>query len=232
MTINQGTQLWLPKLVGRAYDDLMDPTLDYKMPRIHGLMATVLILHCGGSKAGSIRTALMGIAGEQIVARLRTTLYGQLLQQEIGFFDATQSGELISRLGSDTTVVKQAIATSWAEVVLGMVKLSIAIGLMVSISPSLASLTVTSTVVIFVLCIPFGRLLGKLSKEFQDKLGQAQSWPTEILGAMRTVPSFVAEEKEAHRYASLIGTNLVMLFVVVPNGVQRVLGGKFLLFLG
>ena len=86
MTINQGTQLWLPKLVGRAYDDLMDPTLDYKMPRIHGLMATVLILHCGGSKAGSIRTALMGIAGERIVARLRTTLYGQLLQQEIGFF--------------------------------------------------------------------------------------------------------------------------------------------------
>ena len=147
--------------------------------------------------------------------------------KKLVFFDATQSGELISRLGSDTTVVKQAIATSWAEVVLGMVKLSIAIGLMVSISPSLASLTVTSTVVIFVLCIPFGRLLGKLSKEFQDKLGQAQSWPTEILGAMRTVQSFVAEEKEAHRYASLIGTNLVMLFVVVPNGVQRVLGGKF-----
>ena len=212
MTINQGTQLWLPKLVGRAYDDLMDPTLDHdnKMPRIHGLMATVLILHCGGALAGSIRTALMGIAGERIVARLRTTLYAQLLQQEIGFFDATQSGELISRLGSDTTVVKQAIASSWAEVVLGMVKLGIAIGLMVSISPSLASLTVTSTVVIFVLCIPFGRLLGKLSKEFQDKLGQAQSWPTEILGAMRTVQSFVAEEKEAHRYASLIGTNLAV----------------------
>ena len=102
MTINQGTQLWLPKLVGRAYDDLMDPPLDHnKMPRIHGLMATVLILHCGGALAGSIRTALMGIAGERIVARLRITLDAQLLHQEIGFFDATPSGEFISRLGSD-----------------------------------------------------------------------------------------------------------------------------------
>ena len=104
-----------------------------------------------------------------------------------------------------------------------MVKWGIAIGLVVSISPSPASLTVGNTVVIFVLCIPFGRLLGQLSKEFQDKLGQAQSWPTEILGAMRTVQSFVAEEKEAHHYASLIGTNLSVCscFFVRTSGRNR-----------
>lgn len=206
MIYNQVSQLILPQMVGHAYDDLVDPEVTDKMSRINRIMLQVLLIHCSGAMAGGCRTALMGIAGERIVARLRTSLYSSILKQEIAFFDATKSGELVSRLGSDTTVVKRAISSSWAEVLLGFVRLIAAISLMFWISGKLAAVTLGSTFAIFMLCLPFGRYLGKLSKMYQDTLGEAQNYPTETIGAMRTVQSFAAEEREAKRYASKIGT--------------------------
>lgn len=206
MIYNQVSQLVLPQMVGHAYDDLVDPEVTDKMSRINRIMLQVLLIHFSGALSGGCRTALMGIAGERIVARLRTCLYSSILKQEIAFFDATKSGELVSRLGSDTTVVKRAISSSWAEVLLGFIRLIAAISLMFWISGKLAAVTLGSTFAIFILCLPFGRYLGKLSKMYQDTLGEAQNYPTETIGAMRTVQSFAAEEREAQRYASKIGT--------------------------
>ena len=206
--MGQVAQLILPQMVGRAYDVLVHPTtpMDEKMPHINRIMATVLFIHVASSLAGGIRSSLTGIAGECIVTRLRNTLYSNILRQEIAFFDATKSGELISRLGSDTTVIKQAISNSWHEVLLGFIRLLASITLMFWISPQLAAVTIGSTFAIFLLCLPFGQAMGKLSKLYQDTLGEAQNYPTETIGAMRTVQSFAAEEREAKRYASLIGT--------------------------
>jgi len=205
MCYNQITSLLLPRMIGDAYDDLMDPTISNKMASINRIMLTVVLLHFSAAIAGCFRSAIMGIAGERIVARLRSSLYASMLQQEIAFFDATQSGELVSRLGSDTTVVKQAISSSWAEVSLGLIKLIAAITLMLWISPRLAGVTMGSTMTVFVICAPLGKYMGKLSKKYQDVLGEAQNYPTEILGAMRTVQSFTAEERETERYISKIG---------------------------
>jgi len=206
MTFSQVSQLGIPLLVGRAYDDLVDPDLvDNKMDSINRLMFWALIIHLAGAVASGFRSTLMGIAGERIVARMRTTLYASILQQEIAFFDATKSGELVSRLGSDTMVVKRAIASSWAEVVLGLIRLVATLALMFLISPKLAGLTVGSTFGVFIVCLPFGRKMGKLSKAYQEVLGEAQNFPTEVIGAMRTVKSFGAETREAGRYSEKIG---------------------------
>ena len=57
------------------------------MSAINRAMILVLILHCGGMLAGFVRSALMGIVGERVVARLRNQLYAAILKQEIAFFD-------------------------------------------------------------------------------------------------------------------------------------------------
>mmetsp|Transcript_29852 Transcript_29852/g.69546 ORF Transcript_29852/g.69546 Transcript_29852/m.69546 type:complete len:641 (+) Transcript_29852:87-2009(+) len=207
MIFNQVTQLILPQWIGKAYDDLVNPELSQsaKLDNINKIMVAVLCTHVAGSLAGGVREAVMSIAGERMVTRLRTSIYRQLLQQEIAFFDATASGELTSRLGSDTTVVKQALSSSWAEVLLDFVKLVAAILLMVHISPRLAGVTLGSIVAVFVVCLPFGKAMGRLSKAYQDVLGKAQNLPTEALSSMRTVHSFAAEQREAARYEEKIG---------------------------
>jgi ABC-type multidrug transport system fused ATPase/permease subunit len=224
MIFSQGAQLYIPLLIGKAYDDLVDnnndnatdmaaeaaddtdtATTDTTMASINTLMFWALATHVSAACASGLRSTLMGIAGERVVARMRTTLYSSILRQEIAFFDATQSGELVSRLGSDTMLVKRAIASSWAEVVLGFLRLVATLALMFVISPKLAGWTIGSTFTVFVACLPFGKTMGKLSKAYQETLGEAQNFPTEVIGAMRTVKSFGAEEREAHRYQQKIG---------------------------
>merc|ERR1719162_1478577 len=103
MVISEATTLIVPIVLANAYDAVINPTLTSaeRMSTVNNNMLWVIILHFGGSFLSFVRTALLQIAGERVVARLRIKLYSKILSQEISFFDETKSGELVSRLGSD-----------------------------------------------------------------------------------------------------------------------------------
>jgi ABC-type multidrug transport system fused ATPase/permease subunit len=152
-----------------------------------------------------IRASIMGAAGVRIVARTRNRLYGCIMKQEVAFFDVTKTGELASRLGSDTGLLEEGISTALPEVMIGFIVVNVSIAIMLWISWKLALMMIGFFVFILALSIPFGSFLGKLSKSYQDALGLAQTHSTEALGAIRTVQSFAAEEKELNRYTNVIG---------------------------
>jgi ABC-type multidrug transport system fused ATPase/permease subunit len=201
----EATGLYNPLVIGKAYNYLVDQSLDNPMKEINRVMITVLVIHFTGVAAAFVRTAMMGAAGERIVSRLRNNLYSSILRQEIAFFDSTKTGELVSRLGSDTTLIQGATSNAIPEVILGITKVIFCMALMFWISPKLAGVTLGSTFLLFSLCIPFGNIIGALSRQYQDALGEAQTYSTESLGAMRTVQSFAAEDRERQRYANKIG---------------------------
>ena len=207
MTGSEAVGLYNPLLVADAYDFLVNPTLtpSERMDEINSTMALVLILMGASVVGGFVRGAIMQSAGERIVARLRNQLYACILRQEIAFFDQTKTGELVSRLGSDTTLLQQGTSTALPEVILNLVKLLVSVGLMFWISSTLAAVTLAAVFVIFCISVPFGRWIGALSKRYQDKLGQAQTHSTEALGGMRTVQAFAAEVREQERYRHDIG---------------------------
>jgi ABC-type multidrug transport system fused ATPase/permease subunit len=203
----EATGLYNPLLVANAYDDLVDPTLSSadRLLEINRTMTRVLIIHTAGVLGGFVRSAMMQVAGERVVARLRNRLYARILSQDVGFFDVHRTGELVSRLGSDTALLQTATSQAGPEVLLGLVKLGVSMGLMIWISLPLAGATLGTVVVIFAVSLPFGKWIGSLSKAYQDALGQAQTHSTEALGAIRTVQSFAAEEREQTRYRDKIG---------------------------
>jgi len=219
MLISEGTSLYTPLLLGNAYDDLVDNSLSDadKMSSIGSTMVIIISLHVGGMVSGFIRGSLTGAVGERVVARLRNHLFGSILKQEISFFDEHKSGELVSRLGSDTTLVQQATSSAVPEVVLGIMKVFVCITLMFWVSPQLAGVTTASTLFIFLVCIPFGKKIGSLSKLYHDALGNAQNSSTEALGSIRTVQSFAAEEREKKRYKDAIGDPSDTRFWLPPS---------------
>jgi ATP-binding cassette subfamily B protein len=199
--------LYNPILLAQAYNALVDPSLttSERQSDINRVMVIAIAIHFSAVLAGFFRLSIMTVAGERVVARLRNNLYSSLLKQEIAFFDDHKTGELVSRLSSDTTLVQQAVSQAVPEVMLGVVKLVTAIGLMFWLSPKLAGVTIGFTFLIFCVCAPFGQLLGNLARKYQDALGEAQTYSTEALGGMRTVLSFASEDRERKRYASKIG---------------------------
>ncbi|GKY99873.1 hypothetical protein MPSEU_000941000 [Mayamaea pseudoterrestris] len=205
MVAAEALTLITPLLLAQAYNFLVDPALTNTMAQINRVMGLVLILHFSGVVASFLRTSIMNAVGERVVARLRNQLYSCILSQDIAFFDAHKTGELVSRLSSDTTLLQQATSLSVPECVVGVVKAIVSLALMFWISPSLAGVTLGFIFIIFCLAMPFGKLMGRLSKQYQDVLGLAQTHSTEALGAMRTVQSFAAEDRERTRYQTYIG---------------------------
>jgi len=207
MVASEGLTLYIPLRLANAYDFLVEPGLaaGERMGRINRIMVSVVALHLASVAANFLRSAVLGAVGERVVARLRNQLYGAILRQEIAFFDEHKTGELVSRLGSDTTLLQQATSMACPEVVLGITKLFVSMGLMFWISASLAAVTLGFVFIVFCLAFPFGKWMGSLSKTYQNVLGEAQTHSTEALGAMRTVQSFAAEDRERKRYRNVIG---------------------------
>ena len=211
MIVTESTSLLIPIFLSVAYDVLLMVNTnnanddESRMSEINRIMILVLAVHFGGIACAFIRSCIMTTAGERIVARLRNRLYSKLLSQEIAFFDGTKTGELVSRLSSDTQLMQQAISQAVPEVILGVIKLIVSIALMFWISVPLAGVTLGCTIVVFLTSIPFGKVLGDLSKQYQNALGQAQVCSTEALGGIRTVQSFSAEDRERQRYSDKIG---------------------------
>eukprot|EP00986_Skeletonema_menzelii_P013069 scaffold7403_cov132-Skeletonema_menzelii.AAC.5 len=197
----------LPIIIARAYNALVDQSLDQseRTYAINFTMMLVFILTLVGSTMGWFRLCIQGLAGERVVARLRLGMYKSVLSQDMSFFDETKSGEVVSRLGSDATLLQGSLSSGIPELLSGVVRAIICIILMFYLSAKLTGMTLGGVFVIFLLSFPLGKCLKTLSRLYQNTLGEAQTRSTEALGAPRTVQSFVAEEKELNRYAEKIG---------------------------
>jgi len=139
------------------------------------------------------------------VARLRLRLYDSVLKQEIGFYDENKTGEIVSRLGSDTQLFQTMISQFAPESLVGILTVILSLILMYNINAKLTSMTIGGLLLLCMIAIPFGQKLAALSKLYQNVLGEAQTRSTEALGSIRTVQSFAAEAKELKRYLEKVG---------------------------
>lgn len=153
---NEATNLITPLIVGNAFDALINPKLDdeERMDKINHWMLIAVIITILGIVASFCKAMMQGVIGERIVARLRCNLYGRILQQEIAFFDEHKSGELVSRLGSDTTLLQMVVSQSLPEVITQFAKVVAALLLMFYISSKLAGLALGGVLIIFMICLP------------------------------------------------------------------------------
>jgi len=223
-----GVNLVVPIVIARAYDALVDPTFDddERGTVINRTMTLVLVFTAVGSILGWIRGFLQGLIGERVVARMRLQLYRSVLFQDIAFFDEHKSGEIVSRLGSDATLLQASLSTSVPEVLSGLSKAIVCVVLMFYLSARLTSVTLGGVVLISGLSVPLGKVLGDLSRRYQDALGLAQTRSTETIGSMRTVQSFVAEEKEFGRFVDAIGNPDEGNILLYPKGTEGEGDGK------
>ena len=206
-------QLLIPLVLVRAYNTVVRNYAELHDPAVRSetkdqvlvSMVYVLALHTASHGFSFVSSCVLGVAGERLVARLRSNLFTHLLALEIGFYDTTKTGDLTSRLGSDTTTVQLALTMGLNDGAIGLAKTVVTITLMFIVSWELTSVVLGAGILTIFIVLP---LLGKISvitKEYQNALARAAGISTETLGAMRTVRSFLGEPKESERYVKEIG---------------------------
>ncbi len=150
--------------------------------------------------ASAARYYCVSWLGERIATDLRCAVYDHLLRLEPGFFDFLPTGEAISRLAADATIIRTALGSSASIALRNMVLLAGAVVLMVISSPSLSLLMLVLIPAIALPLLALGRRVRRLSRRAQDDFADTQAQAGEALNAIRSVQSFTREDAESARF--------------------------------
>ncbi len=148
----------------------------------------------------AVRFYLVSWLGERITADLRNAVYSHVLRQSPQFFETTQTGEILSRLTTDTTLVQTVVGSSLSMGLRNGVMGLGALGMLVWSHPYVM---VQVLMVVFLVVLPamwYGRRVRKLSRASQDKVADSSAIAAEVLNAIPTVQSYTAEDHEAQRF--------------------------------
>ncbi len=138
--------------------------------------------------------------GERITADLRNAVYGHVLKQSPAFFESTQSGEVLSRLTNDTTLVQTVVGSSFSMGLRNLVMGAGALGMLVWTNPLLMLQVVAVLVAVIFPSVYLGRRVRRLSRASQDRVADSSAIASEVLNAISVVQSYTAEGRETHRF--------------------------------
>ncbi|EIL95241.1 ABC transporter transmembrane domain-containing protein [Rhodanobacter spathiphylli] len=154
--------------------------------------------------ATAARYFCITLLSERALASLRQTLYAQVIRLDVGFFERSRVGELLSRLSADTEVVQALIGSGVSVALRSVVMLVGASAMMVWTAPSLAGLTALVIPAVMLPILVFGRRVQKLSRASQDRLADAAAIANETLNASTAVKAYARENIESTRYSNAI----------------------------
>lgn len=154
--------------------------------------------------ATAARYFCISLLSERALASLRDALYAHVIRLDVGFFEKSRVGELISRLSADTEVVQALIGSGVSVALRSAVMLVGAAVAMAWTAPSLAGLTALVIPAVMLPILLFGRRVQKLSRASQDRLADAAAIANETLNASTSVKAYARETIESSRYASAI----------------------------
>ncbi len=138
--------------------------------------------------------------GERITADVRNAVYGHVLQQSPAFFETTQTGEVLSRLSNDTTLVQTVVGSSLSMGLRNLVMGTGALLMLVYNHPMLMVQVIGLLVLVVWPSVTLGRRVRKLSRASQDRVADASALAAEVLNAIPVVQSYTAETREATRF--------------------------------
>lgn len=132
--------------------------------------------------------------GERVVADIRKAVFNHILRLSPGFFETTKTGEILSRLTTDTSLLQQVIGSSLSIALRNVVSLIGGVIMLVVTDAKLTGLVALVVPAVLVPIILYGRKVRKLSRESQDRVADVGSYAEENLNAIRTVQAFVHED--------------------------------------
>ena len=142
--------------------------------------------------------------GERVTADIRSAVYRHVVTQSPQFFETTRSGEVLSRLTADTTLIQAVVGTSISMALRNILLFAGGLAMLFATSARLTSIIIVLLATVVLPIVLFGRRVRKLSRDSQDRIADASAMAGEILNAMPTVQAFTHEGTEAGRFSDSV----------------------------
>jgi len=161
------------------------------------------------SAFAALRYYLVSWLGERVVADLRNAVYRRVIGMDPTFFEVTKTGEVLSRLTTDTTLVQSISGVGLSMALRSSLNLIGGLALLVLTSPRLAAYTMVGIPLVILPVIVVGRSIRKLSRQSQDRVADTSGLAGETLNAMQTVQAFTLEALQVRRYADAVKASFI-----------------------
>jgi ATP-binding cassette, subfamily B, bacterial len=138
--------------------------------------------------------------GERITADLRNAVYSHVVQQSPAFFETTATGEVLSRLTTDTTLVQAVVGSSLS---MGLRNTVMGIGALIMLvitNPYVMGQVLGILVLVVLPALYYGRRVRSLSRASQDRVADSSAIAAEVLNAIPVVQAYTQEQREAERF--------------------------------
>jgi ATP-binding cassette subfamily B protein len=201
LVIAAGATLSLPVAVRQMIDLGFSPETETSVDRyflvLFGIAGVLAI-------ATAARYYVVTWLGERVVADIRSKVFGHMLDLSADFFESTRTGEVLSRLTSDATVLQSVVGSGVSVALRNLLLLIGGFTMLVVTSPRLTGLIVVMIPVILLPLILFGRRVRRLSRLSQDRIADTSALASEALNAIQIVQAYVREAWEADRFDEAI----------------------------
>lgn len=193
-------QIFIPYYTGQVIDGIAITKDRKQFERSILIMSLIALAEaiCAGLRGG-----IFSFVCARFNIRINNTLFGSIIKQDIGFFDKTNTGEIVSRITSDTTKISDQITLNLNVFLRSIVK---AIGVcvfMFKLSWKLTIITLIGLPLIALVSDIYGEYYRKLSTAVQDSVAKANEVVAEVVSSMKTVRSFANEDGELERYKKM-----------------------------
>lgn len=209
LLVSSTTSMSLPLFIGKIIDTVKPGAEEN--PLILGFEQTTFysglaVLFVGGAIANFTRAYLLRLAGERLVARLRSRIFLKILCQDSYFFDVGPSkqgmktGDLISRLSNDTQMIARTLSGNISDGIKSTISGVVGLSMMCFVSWKLTLCMSLMFPPLILSSFFYGRKIKKLSRTIQDNLGGMTKVAEEKLNGVRTIQSFAQQQAVVHNY--------------------------------
>ncbi|MET1031446.1 ABC transporter ATP-binding protein [Domibacillus tundrae] len=164
-------------------------------------LSTPLIIAIGGAFIvqaiiSGISIYLLSVVGQKVVSSMRDRMWVKLIRLPVSYFDKQSSGETVSRVVNDTSVVRDLISNHFPQFVTGVISIIGAVIILLVMDWKMTMLMLISVPITLAVMIPLGRQMAKISRGLQDETASFTGHIQQTLSEVRLMKSSTAEQNE------------------------------------
>ncbi|MBE2973632.1 ABC transporter ATP-binding protein [Priestia megaterium] len=187
--INTGASLSIPLVIKEVMEKIAVGVSPQLIAGLLGLFAAQMV-------TSAVSLYLLAQVGQGVVKELRHKVWNKLIKLPVSFYDQNRSGEMVSRITNDTTIVMNLLSTEMIDFVKNILSIIVAIVILFTLDVPMTLILLAVIPVMFVLVMPLARKIHKISREQQDKMSKLTAFLAQMLSEIRLIKVSGSEKKE------------------------------------
>ncbi len=187
--------------LGQGLKQLIDAGFTAQNPQaLDNALVFLLILAVVMAAGTFLRFFMVSWIGERVVADIRQAVFQRILSLHSAFFEVTRTGEILSRLTTDTTLLQSVIGSSASMALRNFLNLLGGVAMLFITNAKLTGIVLLVVPLVVAPIVIYGRKVRALSKESQDRVADVGAFAEETINAIHTVQAFTHEREDERRF--------------------------------